>query len=158
VPSGGDGFDPESHPTPDHPGRRKLIYGGVGFVVGVALIAGLVAWDDRQKGEEAQAMADEVIAAFEAAGRPPPSKDLLVNLFGTDGGNACVNPGARLNEALHRQFVIANGAAHVGVRPVIADRDVVEGGLLILDVYCPDKAQEVRAYVEDLKYDDVVHP
>jgi hypothetical protein len=156
-PAGGGGFDPEQHPTPDHPTRRKFIYMGIGVVLGAVLVYGLAAWDQQEDTEEAQAKADQVIASFEGAGYTPPSKDLLVNLFGTDGGNACVDPGAELNEALHRQH-LANGAAQVGLRPVISDEDVVRGGLLILDVYCPDKANEVRAYIEEeLKYDDVVH-
>jgi hypothetical protein len=53
---------------------------------------------------------------------------------------------------------LSNGAAQVGVRPVITDEDVVLGQLLILEVYCPDQAEEVRGQLEDLKYDDVVHP
>jgi amino acid transporter len=150
------GYDPEEHPTGDHPTRRKLIYAAVGFVVGAAVVWGLLSLDDTRKDEEAQAKADQVIASFEAQGYNPPEKDLLVNLLGTDGGKVCEDPGSTLNEALHRVH-LSNGAAQVGTRPVIADEDVVTGGLLILDVYCPDQAQEVRTYLEDLKYDDVVH-
>jgi amino acid transporter len=150
------GYDPERHPTVDHPGRRRLIYAAVGFVVGAAVVWGLLSLDDKRKDEEAQAKADEVIASFEAQGYNPPQKDLLVNLLGTDGGKVCEDPGSTLNSALHR-INLANGAAHVGTRPIIADEDVVTGELLILDVYCPDKAQQARDYLEDLKYDDVVH-
>jgi hypothetical protein len=149
-------YDPERQPTVDHPTRRKLIYGAIGVVLGVALVYGLVVLPDRRKDEEAQAKADQTIAAFEAQGLTPPSKDLLVNLLGTDGGNACENPGSALNEALHR-ISLSNGAAQVGMRPVTVDSDVVQGGLIILDTYCPDKAQEVRDYLDDLEYDDVVH-
>jgi hypothetical protein len=156
VAPGSPGYDPERHPTGDHPTRRKLIYGVVGFVVGAAVIAGLINLRETQKDEEAQAKADQVIAAFEAEGFQAPEKDLLVNQLGVDGGAVCEDPGAALNEAQHRAQ-LANGAAQVGLRPVITDEDVVQGGLLILDVYCPDKAQEVRDYLDDLKYDDVVH-
>jgi amino acid transporter len=153
----GGGYDPERDPSPDpHPTRRRVIWAGIGLVVGAALVYGLVVLPDRQKDEEAQAKADQAIAAFEAQGLTPPSKDLLVNLLGTDGGNACENPGAALNEALHR-ISLSNGAAQVGMRPVTVDSDVVQGGLIILDTYCPDKAQEVRDYLDDLEYDDVVH-
>jgi hypothetical protein len=149
-------YDPERHPTVDHPTRRKLIYAGVGFVVGAAVVAGLLSLRETRKDEEAQAKADQLIASFEAQGYRPPQKDLVVNLLGTDGGNACVDPASALNSALHR-IQLSNGAAQVGMRPIIADEDVVLGELLILDVYCPDKAQEARDYLEDLKYDDVVH-
>lgn len=155
--AGGGGYDPESQPSPDpHPTRRKVIWAGIGLVVGAALVYSLVVLPDRQKDEEAQAKADQAIAAFEAQGLTPPSKDLLVNLLGIDGGNACENPGSALNEALHR-ISLSNGAAQVGMRPVTVDSDVVQGGLIILDTYCPDKAQEVRDYLDDLEYDDVVH-
>jgi hypothetical protein len=150
------GYDPERHPTGDHPTRRKLIYGAVGVVVGAALVYGLVVLPDRRKDEEAQAKADEVIALMEEQGLTPPSKDLLVNLLGVDGGNVCVDPASALNEAMHR-ISLANGAAHVGVRPVIVDSAIVQGELAILDVYCPDKAEQARNYLEGLKYDDVVH-
>jgi glutamate:GABA antiporter len=149
-------FDPEEHPTGDHPTRRKLIYAATGFVVGALVIWGLLSLEDTRKDEEAQAKADQVIASFEAQGYRAPQRDLLVNLLGTDGGKVCEDPASTLNSALHR-INLSNGAAQVGVRPVIADEDVVTGELLILDVYCPDKAQEARDYLEDLDYDDVVH-
>jgi len=149
-------FDPEEHPTQDNPGRRKFIYGGVGFVLGAALIAGLIAIPERNKDEEAQAKADQVIAGFEAQGFVPPDKDLLVNMLGTDGGNVCVDPASALNEAIHR-ISLSNGAAQVGLRPVTVDSRIVQGELMILDVYCPDKAQKAREYLDDLKYDDVIN-
>jgi hypothetical protein len=150
-------FDPERHPTPDpHPSRRKWIYGVVGMVVGGLVVWGLLALDDREKGEEAQAKADQVIAAFEEQGFTPPDRDLLVNMLGTDGGNVCVNPASALEEAMHR-ISLANGAAQVGVRPVTVDSRIVQGELIILDVYCPDKAQEARQYLDSLDYDDVIN-
>jgi hypothetical protein len=156
APTGGPGFDPERDPTMDHPTRRKFIYGGIGVLIGAVLVYSLVVLPDRNKDDDAQAKANQAIAAFEAQGLTPPSKDLLVNLLGTDGGNACENPGAALNEAMHR-ISLSNGAAQVGLRPVTVDSDVVQGGLVILDTYCPEKAQEVRDYLDDLDYDDVVH-
>jgi amino acid transporter len=157
APAGpGPEFDPEQDPTPDHPTRRKLIYGGVGVVIGAALVYGLVVLPDREKGEEAHAKAQQAIAMFEEQGLTPPSEDLLVNLLGTDGGNVCVDPASALNEAMHR-ISLSNGAAQVGVRPVTVDSAIVQGELVILDVYCPDKAQEARDYLDDLDYDDVIH-
>jgi amino acid transporter len=150
-------FDPERNPTPDpRPGRRKWIYGAVGAVLGGLLVWGIIALPERQKDEEAQAKADQVIQQFEAQGFTPPDKDLLVNLLGTDGGNVCVDPASALNEAIHR-ISLANGAAHVGVRPVTVDSRIVQGELIILDVYCPDKAQQAREYLDSLEYDDVIN-
>jgi hypothetical protein len=79
-----------------------------------------------------------------------------VNMLGTDGGNVCVDPASALNEATHR-ISLSNGAAQVGVRPVTVDSRIVQGELVILDVYCPDKAQKAREYLDGLKYDDVIN-
>jgi hypothetical protein len=124
--------------------------------VGALVVVGLLRLEDRRTDAEAQAKADELIASFEAAGYHPPEKDLVVNLLGVDGGNACVDPASTLNKALHR-INMSNGAAQVGMRPVIVDQDVANGELLILNVYCPEKSQEFQDYVDDLYTDDVVH-
>jgi glutamate:GABA antiporter len=151
------GFDPEHEPTPEHPTRRKLVYGLVGVVVGAALVAGLFSIREEEDNDESQAKADQLIASFEESGYNPPEKDLIVNLLGTDGGKVCEDPSSTLNNALHRLTQLSNGAAQVGTRPIIADEDVVTGQLLILDVYCPEEAEQARNYLNDLKYDDVVH-
>jgi putative glutamate/gamma-aminobutyrate antiporter len=150
-------IDPEKQPTGDHPTRRKLIYAGAGFLAGVAVIAGLVSFKDRNHDEEAQAKADEVIAMFQENGFRTPQKDLVVNLLGTDGGKVCEDPASALQNSVYKMTQLSNGAAQVGLRPVITDQDVVQGQLVILDVYCPDQAAKVRAQLDDLKYDDVVH-
>ena len=40
-----------------------------------------------------------------------------------------------------------------GARPVIADSRVVQGQLLIIKIYCPDKLADFQEYVDDLKTD-----
>jgi amino acid transporter len=150
-------FNPEQHPTPEpHPERRKWIYGGIGLVLGGLIVWGLIALPERKKDEEAQAKADQVIQQFEAQGFFPPDKDLLVNLLGTDGGNVCVDPASALKEAVHRA-TLSNGAAFVGIRPVTVDSRIVQGELIILDVYCPDQAVKAREYLDSLEYDDVIN-
>ena len=49
-----------------------------------------------------------------------------------------------------------NGADFVGRRPVIADRRVVQGGLLVLQTYCPDEFTKFREEIDDLEFDDVI--
>jgi len=149
-------FDPEVDPAPDGHSSLKWIYAIAGVVIGALMVYGLITLDNREDNEDARAKAQQVIAQFEEQGLNPPSEDLLVNLLGTDGGNVCVDPASALNEALHR-ISLSNGAAQVGVRPVTVDSSIVQGELAILDVYCPDKAQKAREYLDGLKYDDVVH-
>ncbi|TGJ97132.1 hypothetical protein DLJ96_03705, partial [Actinotalea fermentans ATCC 43279 = JCM 9966 = DSM 3133] len=96
----------------------------------------------------------ELIAAIEDAGVRTPDKDQVVRVLGDDGGATCANP----NEALSRATLLAqlaNGATGPGARPVVADSRVVQGQLLIIEVYCPDELDEFRAFVDDLKTADV---
>lgn len=151
------GFDPQEEPTRDHPTRRKLIYAGAGFLAGAAVVAGLLSYSEGKTNEEAQAKADQLIASFQEQGFRVPQKDLVVNLLGTDGGKVCEDPASTLQTSLYKQQQLSNGAAQVGARPVVSDEDVVLGQLVILDVYCPDQAEKVRAAIDDYKYDDVVH-
>ena len=51
---------------------------------------------------------------------------------------------------------MTNGASHVGQRPVIVDRRLIQGQLLIMETYCPDELDEFRDKVDDLDFDDVI--
>ena len=78
-----------------------------------------------------------------------------MRVLGDDGGATCADP----NDALTRAILLsqlANGAAGPGARPVIADSRVVQGQLLIIQVYCPDELEDFKQFVEDLKTDDVL--
>ena len=75
-------------------------------------------------------------------------------MLGDDGGATCADP----NDALSRAILLSqltNGATGPGMRPVIADSRVVQGQLLIIEIYCPDELEDFKAYVDDLKTDDV---
>ena len=64
-----------------------------------------------------------------------------------------------LGEALRKAIFydqLTNGAAGPGMRPVIADRRVVGGQLVIMAVYCPDELPKLQAIVDKLKTDDTV--
>ena len=76
-------------------------------------------------------------------------------MLGTDGGAVCNDPAGAMRKALLDSQLV-NGAAFVGVRPVIASRNVVEGTLVVLHVYCPDVADEVRAKIDEYELDDTV--
>jgi hypothetical protein len=131
--------------------ERLLIYVIAAVVVIVLAIWAMLAFERPAATPEAQAKADELIAAYEQAELPVPAKDQVVSRLGTDGGAVCRNPSSALNRAtLYSQF--SNGAAHVGVRPVIVPERVVQGEELILQTYCPDELPAFRNYVGGLKY------
>ena len=77
-----------------------------------------------------------------------------MRVLGDDGGAVCANP----NKALSRATLLtqlANGASGPGARPVIADSRVVQGQVLIIQVYCPDELEEFQEFADDLKTADV---
>jgi hypothetical protein len=85
----------------------------------------------------------------------PKHQDIIVRSLGTDGGNVCDNPASALGRATLLDQ-LANRASFVGRRPVIVDRDIVRREALIMETYCPDKLDEYRDKIDDLKFDDVI--
>ncbi|KAA1422491.1 hypothetical protein FE697_015265 [Mumia zhuanghuii] len=135
-------------------GERTVIYVAVVVIIVVAVVVALFVFESNRESRQAEEKADELIAAIEDAGRDAPDRDQIVRVLGTDGGATCENP----NDALTRAVLLAqlaNGASGPGARPVIADSRVVQGQLLIIEVYCPDELEEFQQFVDDLETDDV---
>jgi Tfp pilus assembly protein PilN len=136
--------------------ESRMLTWVIGGVVLALAILGLITYAGKAETAEAQQKAQELTQKLEAAGlRAPADQDVFVRSFGSDGGNVCDNPGNALGRAtLFSLFT--NGASHVGQRPVIVDRRLIEGQLLIMETYCPDKLEDFREEVEDLEFDDVI--
>ena len=133
--------------------RTWIYYTALAILVVMVVIA-LITFRGAKETREAQDKADELISALEDAGARTPEKDQVVRVLGDDGGATCTNPNKALSRAiLHSQ--LTNGATGPGMRPVIADSRVVKGQLLIIEIYCPDELDDFKAYVDDLKTDDV---
>jgi Tfp pilus assembly protein FimT len=133
--------------------RRWIYIGAVIVLIGLTL-GGILAFSTVRQSARASEKADELIAAIEEAGGTAPAKDQITRVLGSDGGATCANP----NEALSRATLLAqlaNGATGPGSRPVIADSRIVQGQLLIIEVYCPDELDDFKAFVENLKTADV---
>lgn len=135
--------------------EHRLIYAIAAIVVAILVIWGLIAFDRAEANAEAEAKADQLIAAFELAGLPAPEQDQITGTLGTDGGALCELTDEELAQGQLNQN-LANGAAHVGLRPVIVDELVIQGEALIIGIYCPEKLPAFQEYVEDLEFDDVV--
>ncbi|RYP86857.1 hypothetical protein EKO23_07735 [Nocardioides guangzhouensis] len=134
--------------------ERSWIYVTACVLLGVLVLVGLITFRSAKESNEANAKADELIAALEDAGARTPDKDQIVRVLGNDGGATCENP----NNALGRAVLftqLANGAAGPGSRPVVADRRMLEGQLLIIQIYCPDELEDFQEFVDDLKTADV---
>jgi hypothetical protein len=134
----------------------RTIWWVVGGIVVVLVVIGLITYSSGSDSREAQRKAQELTQRFEEAGlRVPQSQDILTRSLGTDGGAVCANPLNALGTATLLSS-LTNGASFVGQRPVIVDRRILQGELLILDTYCPDKLAPYKDRIEQLKTDDVL--
>ena len=129
----------------------------LGGVLLLLCVIGLITYSSNARSADAEQKAQELTQKLEAAGlRAPADQDIFIRSFGTDGGNVCDNPGDALGKAtLFSMFT--NGASHVGQRPVIVDRRLIQGQLLIMETYCPDEVQDFKDDFQDLKFDDVIN-
>jgi hypothetical protein len=136
------------------PRERTMIYVVVGLVTLALVILGLFLFSSAKETKDAEAKADQFIAALEAVGAPAPPRDEVVRVLGSDGGATCEDP----NDALKRatlNSMLTNGAAGPGSRPVVFDRRYLAGQLLILKVYCPDELPSMQKFVDKLQSGDV---
>ncbi len=124
-------------------------------VLGVLLAIGLISYGYAHSDARAEKKADELITALNDAGlQAPASKKTITRVLGTDGGAVCDDPGAALKKAqLDAQLV--NGASFVGQRPIRASTNLIRGGLIVLQVYCPDKLDDIADKIDDYELDDV---
>ena len=141
----------ESQPSRE----RSWIYITACVLLGGAALAAVLSFTETRESNRAQDKADELIAAFTEAGATRvPDKDMIVRLFGDDGGATCENPNDALNRATFLSL-LTNGGTGPGARPVVADERVVQGQLLVMQVYCPDEVEDFESFVQDLKTGDV---
>lgn len=134
--------------------ERSTLYIVTAVVIGALMVIGLFTYSSAKSTREAEEKAAQLIAALEEAGARTPDKDQIVRVLGDDGGATCAEP----NDSLSRAILLsqlANGAAGPGARPVIADSRVVQGQLLIIEIYCPDELEDFKQFVDDFKTDDV---
>ena len=134
--------------------ERSWIYITALVVLGVLVVAGLIAFNSARETRNAEDKADELIAALEDAGARTPDRDQIVRVLGEDGGATCENP----NDALSRAILLSqlsNGATGPGARPVVADSRVFQGQKLIIEIYCPDELDDFNEFVDGLETDGV---
>jgi hypothetical protein len=119
-------------------------------VIIVALMAAGVAVRKNEKNNaEAHAKARELIGKFEAAGLKAPEEDTIVELFGTDGGAFAVDPGSSLLQA---ELAAQYGNPGPASRAVIIDKDLLRAGVIILEVYAPQKLAAYQEFLNGLKF------
>lgn len=142
-------------PAPQEEHRNRWLYWSIAIVVIALAVIGLFTYNTEKNNQEAIAKAQSLSQKFSAAGLAVPKQETLVRVFGTDGGAVCDNPANALGKATLIDSLF-NGAGFVGRRPVIVDRQILRGELLILQTYCPDKLPKYQEFVDKLKTDDTV--
>ena len=127
-------------------------------MVVVLVGVGLATYSGKKDTAEAQQKAQELTQRFQQAGLPvPQDQDIIVKSLGNDGGAVCDNPANALGKAIQNDL-LTNGADFVGRRPVIVDRRILLGEALILDTYCPEKLEDYRNRINELKTDATIKP
>ena len=134
--------------------ERRWIYIGACVILIALGVWAVLAFSVVRETARADEKADQLIAALEEAGARTPDKDQVVRVLSEEGGAAGATPTAALRRATNIAQH-ATGATGPGARPVVADSRVVQGQLLIIEIYCPEELDEFRAFVEDLKTDEV---
>ena len=125
------------------------VYVVIAVVIVGLMVAGVMSFRQKKDTADARAKATELITKLDAAGFKTPDTDVIVALFGTDGGAAVANPG---NALLKAQFAIQLGNAGPANRPGILDQDLLRAEVIILEVYAPEKLAAYRAWLDSLKF------
>ncbi|MGH2990414.1 MAG: hypothetical protein ACRDMA_11225 [Solirubrobacterales bacterium] len=134
--------------------RERTIYWLVAGALGVLLVVMLVAWNYDRQNEEADAKAQELIAAYEAAGLRAPDPDQIARTLGDDGGQVCETADSELVQGYWKLRLAVGGEFYQ--RATRLDPRVREGLSLVVDVYCPEKRPAIEDFFEDWDFDDVV--
>ena len=134
--------------------RERTIYWIVGGILGVLLIAMLVGWNYDRQNDEADAKAQELIAAFEGAGLTAPDQDQIARTLGDDGGQVCETADSELMQGYWKLRLMVGGEFYT--RAVRLDGRIREGLSLVVDVYCPEKRPDIEDLFEDWDFDDTV--
>jgi len=144
--------DQPPSPAQNHPVWLYILLGAI--FAGLA-IWGVIAYRGHKDTQAANAKAQELQAAFIAAGLPTYSNTSEVaRTLGTDGGAVCDTPKALAKSFLKLQ--LSNGAAGPGQRPIRVARQTLKGELLIIQTYCPEKLSGFKNFVNNFNYAEVV--
>jgi hypothetical protein len=134
--------------------NRTITYWVLGLVFVVIAGTALLIFTSSRDAAQADEKADQLISEARAAGLRVPAKDTVVAVLGDDGGATCADPVSALGRGVV-YGMMTNGAGGPGTRPVIADKNVLKGQVLIIKVYCPKYLEEFQEFAEDLKTADV---
>ena len=134
--------------------RERTIYWLVGGGLALLLVVMLVGWNYDRQNDEADAKAQELIAAYEEAGLRAPDQDQIARTLGDDGGQVCETADSELVQGYWKLRLMVGGEFYT--RAVRLDGRVREGLSLVVDVYCPEKRPDIEDLFEGWDFDDTV--
>jgi hypothetical protein len=134
--------------------KDRQIYWVVAGIFGVLLIVMLVSWNYDRQNAEADAKAQELIAAYEQVGLTAPEQDQIARVLGDDGGAVCETADSELVQGYWKLRLGVGGEFYV--RSVRLDGKVRQGLSIVVDVYCPEKRPDVDELFEGWDFDDTV--
>ncbi len=134
---------------------HKILYWIVGGGLALLLVVMLISYNYDKANTEAQQKAEELIAAYEAAGLATPlPADSLAEVLGDDGGAVCSAIGD------HRAIGYLKTRLGVGgefyFRPTRVDRNTIKGLVLVAEVYCPENLPDAQDLYDALRFASVV--
>ena len=130
---------------------NRILYMIVGGVLFVLLIVMLVTWTYNRSNQEALAKANQLITAFDKAGLTAPNDPARVaSVLGTDGGTVCGSVGSGVGRGIAKLNLMVGG--NFATRPIINERRIGTGLLLIVQTYCPDKLPETQQFIDNLHF------
>jgi hypothetical protein len=135
--------------------QRRIAYIALGIIFLLLAGGALLAYKTAETNAEAEQKADQFVNELAAHNLRTPTREQVIGVLGDDGGALCHDPASGLSRGiLYGQ--LTNGAGGPGARPVIVDNKVVQGQLIAIKVYCPEKLDDFTEVVNDLKYANVV--
>jgi hypothetical protein len=148
--------EPFGPPPAGDDGWRQPHRSVIAVVVVVLCVIGVSTFAWGAADASSQKKAEQLQQELTAAGlRAPSDTEAVVRVLGNDGGVVCDDPGGALRKAA-LDAGLSNGAAFVGQRPVQGAKNLVQAELIVLQVYCPDVADDFRQQIEDYRLDDTV--
>ncbi len=134
---------------------HNLLYLIVGIIVGAIVVVGLFAYSSNKVDSESKSLAEKLEASYKAAGIADDRDiDQVARTYGTSGGWACTVDQDEVESTVNQ--TLTSGAAGPGLRPVPADTQLSQSTILMAEVYCPDRVDEIKKYINDLDTDDTI--
>ena len=127
--------------------------GALAVVAGLALAACSPAGSAKDPDSDmAQQLATQLDENLTRAGLPGLDNETATALYGTDGGATCENAGDLQHDLSLAQFGNNSG----NLRRVVMDPSLLEYDLVVVQTYCPDKEDDLRDLIDDLKTEETI--